>query len=310
MQWTQEEVVPGAYVAFSAVVADIQFANLGVVLVTIVAEVAGIVGLPEVVRDQNNETMAMAARGKAGTVTAESLRVTGVDAGVVTERVYDSDDLGEVVERKDVPTKERRQLEIEQNHSLSTEKANARHSDEQEAAQRIPGLHHGTQEATSKETNATRIPSKRTTPALDIPSIAVEQPRDLVKASVRTSARPTSTTDKPQTLNHAIPTTEAAATSRQHRRSPGPSQAPQPPIRSNILPTSTEDKDTKKRKDPNPSKDISKSEKKKKKPSTDNTKEKTNGRKPLRKDKKTKTTTKTSNAVGDIFANFGFGGFS
>ncbi|KAK5061354.1 hypothetical protein LTR84_007896 [Exophiala bonariae] len=108
-EWIREVLCPRCYVVFSGVVADTQFANLGVVLMGVLSEIAGVVGLPRsrtAETDERESLMqhAQATKKQARTLTAHSLHVTGPDRGNLVERVYDSDDLGEVVERqKDSP---------------------------------------------------------------------------------------------------------------------------------------------------------------------------------------------------------------
>ncbi|KAJ4645888.1 RNase MRP subunit [Exophiala dermatitidis] len=115
--WMREVLVPRAYVGFTALVADTQFAALGVVLVGILADVMGVVGAPTPTpMEDDQRARAQQSGGVRGaldltqkvpgmsqslskTLTARSLRVTGSQSGEVVERMYDSDDLGEVVER-------------------------------------------------------------------------------------------------------------------------------------------------------------------------------------------------------------------
>ncbi|KAL2429054.1 hypothetical protein ABEF95_004745 [Exophiala dermatitidis] len=108
--WMREILVPRAYVGFTALVADTQFAALGLVLVGILADVMGVVGAPTPMDDWK-EQHSSGIRGAptinapgviqplSKILTARSLRVTGSQSGEVVERMYDSDDLGEVVER-------------------------------------------------------------------------------------------------------------------------------------------------------------------------------------------------------------------
>jgi hypothetical protein len=92
-------------------VADKQFANLGVVLVGVLADAMSVVGPPTPSKEEDTSTsaerdgedvsMKMKMNGKPTslTVTATSLRITGLQSGELVERMYDSDDTGEVVER-------------------------------------------------------------------------------------------------------------------------------------------------------------------------------------------------------------------
>jgi ribonuclease MRP protein subunit RMP1 len=107
----REVLVPRCYVGFTGLVADKQFANLGVVLVGVLADVMSVVGAPTPSREEDTSpsaegdgegvSMKMKMNGKPTslTVTATSLRITGLQGGQLVERMYDSDDAGEVVER-------------------------------------------------------------------------------------------------------------------------------------------------------------------------------------------------------------------
>ncbi len=108
--WTREVLVPTAYLGFSSLVVDLQFANLGVVLMGTLADVASVVGPPTNVKGSNGGPKGMKAKGfvrsdavpsgEARSLMATSLRVTGLQSGELVDRLYDSDDVGEVVERK------------------------------------------------------------------------------------------------------------------------------------------------------------------------------------------------------------------
>ncbi|KIW97074.1 uncharacterized protein Z519_02466 [Cladophialophora bantiana CBS 173.52] len=117
VDWIRQVLVPKAYLGFSGLVSDTQFANLGVVLIGVLADVASTVGVPTPSRQEGAEeggmeiTPTRRVRTERGTVKARSLmgtsiRVTGLQSGEVVERTYDSDDLGEVVERKGSDLKE------------------------------------------------------------------------------------------------------------------------------------------------------------------------------------------------------------
>ncbi|KAL2429047.1 hypothetical protein ABEF95_012476 [Exophiala dermatitidis] len=114
--WMREVLVPRAYVGFTALVADTQFAALGVVLVGILADVMGVVGAPTPTPMEDDQKARAQHRGGirgvldgaqtttkaqplSKTLMARSLRVTGSQSGKIVERMYDSDDLGEVIER-------------------------------------------------------------------------------------------------------------------------------------------------------------------------------------------------------------------
>ncbi|EXJ72134.1 uncharacterized protein A1O5_04638 [Cladophialophora psammophila CBS 110553] len=117
VDWIRQVLVPKAYLGFSGLVSDTQFANLGVVLVGVLADVASSVGLPTLSRQEGAEEGGLEITPtrrvqtetetvKARCLTATSIRVTGFQSGEVVERTYDSDDLGEVVERKGGDLKE------------------------------------------------------------------------------------------------------------------------------------------------------------------------------------------------------------
>ncbi|EXJ80281.1 hypothetical protein A1O1_08423 [Capronia coronata CBS 617.96] len=105
--WIREVLIPRAYIGFTGLVGDTQFAALGVVLVGILADVMSVAGAPKRVEDDdrhqagttNQNKILSNDRGIARSLAATSLRVTGSQSGEVVERMYDSDDLGEVVER-------------------------------------------------------------------------------------------------------------------------------------------------------------------------------------------------------------------
>ena len=80
--------------AFSNLVADMSFSTLGVVLLAILARVGRLVGLPGPAGPDLNPGQ------KPKTVLATSLRETGDDRGEVVQRMYDSEDIGEVVSRE------------------------------------------------------------------------------------------------------------------------------------------------------------------------------------------------------------------
>ncbi|KAH0846543.1 hypothetical protein AYO21_11300 [Fonsecaea monophora] len=109
--WARQTLVPRAYLGFSGLVSDSQFAHLGVVLVGLLADVVSSVGLPTPIPHEQIEQRGKVitttkggqsdtATTKARSPTAKSIRVTGLQSGEIVERTYDSDDLGEVIERK------------------------------------------------------------------------------------------------------------------------------------------------------------------------------------------------------------------
>ncbi|KAI1627086.1 hypothetical protein EDD37DRAFT_605914 [Exophiala viscosa] len=98
-EWIRETLLPRAYLGFSGLVADTQFAHLGVVLVGILADVMSVVGPPTAPKDDQKNTLQAESKSKPMSLKAISLRVTGPQSGEIVERMYDSDDLGEVVER-------------------------------------------------------------------------------------------------------------------------------------------------------------------------------------------------------------------
>ncbi|KAL6245256.1 Ribonuclease MRP protein subunit rmp1 [Rhinocladiella similis] len=120
-EWVRETLVPRSYVAFTSLVSDTQFANLGVVLVGALADVVSIAGPPTPTTATTSKmeppipSLALATdkpitsdnnHRKATRLTATSLRVTGLRSGEQVERLYDSDDMGEVVERRTTPKNE------------------------------------------------------------------------------------------------------------------------------------------------------------------------------------------------------------
>lgn len=126
--WIRETLVPGCYVAFSSLVADTQFANLGVVLMGCLADVVEVVGLMKTVERvpaPPANKMENTTRGHDTYVTAVegwSTAVTGPDMGVVVRRVYEGsdreveatektiqDDLGVIVKRQQLDSSRREQ---------------------------------------------------------------------------------------------------------------------------------------------------------------------------------------------------------
>lgn len=101
-EWIRETLLPRAYLGFTSLVADTQFAQLGVVLVGVLADVMSVVGAPTASKeDAQATTLPSESKSQAKTLKATSLRVTGVHSGELVERMYDSDDMGEVIERGD-----------------------------------------------------------------------------------------------------------------------------------------------------------------------------------------------------------------
>lgn len=105
VDWSREVLVPRAYVGFTTLVGDSQFAVLGVALVGILADIMSVVGAPmrlESVGEEGQKKESSTGRPQAGvrTLAATSLRGTGVQTGEVVERMYEGhDDVGEVIER-------------------------------------------------------------------------------------------------------------------------------------------------------------------------------------------------------------------
>jgi len=110
----RETLVPMCYVSFSGLIGDTQFANLGVVLFSLLGEIAtgeDGVGAPRrlVETDAKGEAGGLrydlagseAGSGRepgsrmAKSLVGKSTRVTGEDQGEVIERVYESGDDGE-----------------------------------------------------------------------------------------------------------------------------------------------------------------------------------------------------------------------
>ncbi|OAP57076.1 hypothetical protein AYL99_09189 [Fonsecaea erecta] len=141
IDWIRQVLIPKAYLGFSGLVSDTQFAHLGLVLVGLLADVVGSVGLPtpserqegveQALRRTGTITATTGRRDPSGTLetatseamarslTAKSIRVTGLQSGEVVERTYDSDDLGEVVERKRSGPKQEQEQEQEQDREPS-----------------------------------------------------------------------------------------------------------------------------------------------------------------------------------------------
>ncbi|KAK4945137.1 Ribonuclease MRP protein subunit rmp1 [Elasticomyces elasticus] len=102
-EWIRETLLPRAYLGFTGLVADTQFAHLGVVLVGILADVMSVAGTPTALKGEQALRAASSteSRSKPTSLKATSLRVTGSQSGELVERMYDSDDMGEVIERTD-----------------------------------------------------------------------------------------------------------------------------------------------------------------------------------------------------------------
>ena len=88
--YLRERVVPAAYVSFTAVVGTNQFAGLGVMLVALVGDVAGVVGLPTQSPEVDEDTGNVVGTECVEEVLGISMRQTGMDRGEVVERVYKS----------------------------------------------------------------------------------------------------------------------------------------------------------------------------------------------------------------------------
>ena len=103
--WISETLCPRCYVTFSGVVADTQFANLGVVLMGVLAEIGSVVGLPQGLESAADRYADVVrgiqdAKRRSRSVTAYGVQVVGAERGTLVERIYESDDLGEVIERR------------------------------------------------------------------------------------------------------------------------------------------------------------------------------------------------------------------
>ncbi|KIW47208.1 uncharacterized protein PV06_02800 [Exophiala oligosperma] len=110
VEWIRETLLPRSYVAFTSLVSDTQFANLGMVLVGVLADVTGVVGEPTSTTIPTavvpgfstlaTEPVTSQCPRKPNGLSATSLRVTGSRTGERVDRYHDGDDMGEVVERK------------------------------------------------------------------------------------------------------------------------------------------------------------------------------------------------------------------
>ncbi|KIW71253.1 hypothetical protein PV04_03438 [Phialophora macrospora] len=109
-EWIREVLLPKAYLGFSGLVRDAQFANLGVVLMGVLADIVSVTGAPKPSEESEDglgrtktaggrQGQEVDATGEARRLEATSLRVTGLQSGELIERQYDSDDMGEIVER-------------------------------------------------------------------------------------------------------------------------------------------------------------------------------------------------------------------
>ena len=109
--WIREIVLAKCYGAFSAVVADVQFAPLGVVLMGVAGDVGGVVGLPEARLEGGEDELVRGGDGLgAGEVAGWVRRETGRRKGAEREVRFELGgegggvgdvDLGEVVTRDD-----------------------------------------------------------------------------------------------------------------------------------------------------------------------------------------------------------------
>jgi ribonuclease MRP protein subunit RMP1 len=109
-EWIREVLLPKAYLGFSGLVGDTQFANLGVVLMGVLADIVSVTGAPKPCEGSDDglgstkiagtrQGQEVVVNGEARMLEATSLRVTGLQSGEIIERQYDSDDMGEIVER-------------------------------------------------------------------------------------------------------------------------------------------------------------------------------------------------------------------
>ncbi|ETI23326.1 hypothetical protein G647_05126 [Cladophialophora carrionii CBS 160.54] len=136
VQWVREVLLPKAYIGFSSLVGDTQFANLGVVLVGVLADIVSVTGAPEPARRSGDRlggtkiTETQNLREVVATGEATSLRVTGPHSGELIERQYDSDDVGEIVERNtsEDDAKERQNIRSDKNKKVTNTPSDGGHS--------------------------------------------------------------------------------------------------------------------------------------------------------------------------------------
>ena len=98
--WIRETLVPQCYVRFSVLVADGDgnFANLGVVLVGLIASVADTVGVPTFQKDQE-----MVEAGKKQAVLTEMKAMEKNERGYEVDKLSAQDDLGIMIQRAAIP---------------------------------------------------------------------------------------------------------------------------------------------------------------------------------------------------------------
>jgi len=116
-EWTREVVVPKAYLAFSSVVGDKQFAALGVALMGLLGDVGAVAGLPKATRATEGRPAPAPATDPTGRVMASIVTITGAEGRELADSVHDLDELGEVVERSTKQPKKKKQEDVR----LSTE---------------------------------------------------------------------------------------------------------------------------------------------------------------------------------------------
>lgn len=137
-EWIRETLLPGCFISFSSVVADNQFANLGIVLMGILGDVVGHVGtmrrvdkIAEPLLRSTNTDIGKTKSGRGQRLTGEpggksrsegeklgrsilgvSTLITGPDQGEVVERIY-SDVDADVDEEKNLDPANRKHIEDE-----------------------------------------------------------------------------------------------------------------------------------------------------------------------------------------------------
>ena len=101
--WIRDVIVPKAYVAFSSVVTEKNFASLGLVLLACAADISGVVGLPTAERMNELESTDMAPDNFGVlAVYTESMVRTGSKAGIRREEIFRHRDAGNQAQEVDV----------------------------------------------------------------------------------------------------------------------------------------------------------------------------------------------------------------
>ena len=173
--WLRDTICHRCYVGFSSVVVESQFANLGVVLMAVLADVVAVVGQAREVtagkaRGHDNDPVATST-STSMTLTARSVRITGTAAGRVVDRVYDSDDVGEVIERR--PDKKRKTSDVDdgddedEDEEYGNEAGAGHSSSKQVSSSRVDD---GQRRDLSSEASHAPPPSTRTPGPRELPS--------------------------------------------------------------------------------------------------------------------------------------------